>query len=279
MIDYEKLKLTMEMVKQLAKPAIITINVTHGDIERVYGVLQYDYSLLEAKHMGEFKFTCIEHLIDKLTELTKPEPKYKEGSSVYFLHHENIEIGVTDGLSTYNDCNIYHVLADGEGFTIGEGLLFPTRQALIEHQIEYWYKMSCENGHHEFIDDATGYKSICVYCNVDECNEIKKCAHPARISQNQGITYNCEICGALDVGFPNELATQSNQPQVDIRINQFQCSLQETYPSSPLTINISGRRCGKSQVDVDRCQHELDGFRYISNPPQNKCIKCGEFYR
>jgi len=27
------------------------------------------------------------------------------------------------------------------------------------------------------------------------------------------------------------------------------------------------------------CNHEHDGMIYTSNPPQNKCIKCGEFYR
>jgi len=27
------------------------------------------------------------------------------------------------------------------------------------------------------------------------------------------------------------------------------------------------------------CKHESDGLIYTSNPPQNKCKKCGEFYR
>jgi hypothetical protein len=27
------------------------------------------------------------------------------------------------------------------------------------------------------------------------------------------------------------------------------------------------------------CKHESDGSIYTSNPPQNKCKKCGEFYR
>ncbi len=30
---------------------------------------------------------------------------------------------------------------------------------------------------------------------------------------------------------------------------------------------------------VDRCQHESDGIIYTSNPPQNKCVKCGELYK
>ncbi len=29
----------------------------------------------------------------------------------------------------------------------------------------------------------------------------------------------------------------------------------------------------------EKCQHKSDGLIYTSNPPQNKCKKCGEFYR
>lgn len=29
----------------------------------------------------------------------------------------------------------------------------------------------------------------------------------------------------------------------------------------------------------EKCEHESDGMIYCSNPPQNKCTKCGEFYR
>ncbi len=27
------------------------------------------------------------------------------------------------------------------------------------------------------------------------------------------------------------------------------------------------------------CQHESNGLTYMTNPPQNKCLKCGEFYK
>lgn len=29
----------------------------------------------------------------------------------------------------------------------------------------------------------------------------------------------------------------------------------------------------------ESCEHELDGMVYLSNPPQFKCKKCGQFYR
>ena len=35
----------------------------------------------------------------------------------------------------------------------------------------------------------------------------------------------------------------------------------------------------KSMIDNYKCDHESDGQVYTSNPPCNKCKKCGEFYR
>lgn len=37
-------------------------------------------------------------------------------------------------------------------------------------------------------------------------------------------------------------------------------------------------KCGVAYAEED-CEHENDGMVYCSNPPQNKCKKCGEFYR
>jgi hypothetical protein len=35
----------------------------------------------------------------------------------------------------------------------------------------------------------------------------------------------------------------------------------------------------QSMIDNYKCLHESDGLIYTSNPPQNKCEICGEFYR
>ncbi len=42
--------------------------------------------------------------------------------------------------------------------------------------------------------------------------------------------------------------------------------------------NKNPRNCYECVI-VDGCEHESDGLVYCSNPPQNKCKKCGEFYR
>ena len=35
----------------------------------------------------------------------------------------------------------------------------------------------------------------------------------------------------------------------------------------------------KYMIDIHQCDHENDEMIYARNLPQNKCIRCGEFYR
>ncbi len=50
-----------------------------------------------------------------------------------------------------------------------------------------------------------------------------------------------------------------------------------TTPYSCLTIELNNKL--QFLIDNHQCTHKSDGMFYTSNPPQNKCIKCGEFYR
>lgn len=183
MIDYEKLKLSFEMVEQLVKPAILTINVTHGDIGRVYGVLQYDYSLREVKHMGEFKFTCIEHLFKKLQSLVRPEPKYKVGDEVWILANNNVPIFLIIFENLFCKGSWSYTL-HGDDRPLRwrpEHELFPTRQALIEHQCEYWQKLYNEglDDHGVFNGSLIDEDTKCqheYYGVIDDCIPKIKCA-------------------------------------------------------------------------------------------------------
>ncbi len=48
-------------------------------------------------------------------------------------------------------------------------------------------------------------------------------------------------------------------------------------PFSSVTMDVKKKvHC---MIDNYHCDHESDGLIYTSNPPQNKCKKCGEFYR
>ena len=132
MIDYEKLKMAHEICSKL--------NDHYFSIDFCVNTKspKYDISITYAKDGISVDVSDIEELITKLQELAKPEQKYKVGDEVIFLHHEGIEKGTVDDVNVYNNCYIYHVVADKEGFQMGEARLFPTRQALIEHQIQYW---------------------------------------------------------------------------------------------------------------------------------------------
>lgn len=71
--------------------------------------------------------------------------------------------------------------------------------------------------------------------------------------------------------------------------------LDKTFCASPQCQNECGRRMTDAQRDQltygesqhvsyayfcgEGCHHESDGLIYTNNPPQNKCIKCKEFYR
>lgn len=43
--------------------------------------------------------------------------------------------------------------------------------------------------------------------------------------------------------------------------------------------NSNLRKKVSAMIDNYHCVHENDGMSYTSLPPQNRCKKCGEFYR
>lgn len=51
----------------------------------------------------------------------------------------------------------------------------------------------------------------------------------------------------------------------------------DVTPYSNLTIDLNKKI--HLIIDKYQCKHESDGMCCTSEPPQNKCIKCGEFYR
>jgi hypothetical protein len=56
-----------------------------------------------------------------------------------------------------------------------------------------------------------------------------------------------------------------------------------TVPQSMLDlikkINLMIDNCCQYEVDVDKCQHEIDYGHKLLNPLQQICKKCGEFYK
>lgn len=139
MIDYEKLKIASALADKLLQPASLSINITYGDIGHIYGVLNYDYNLMESKYDGVFKFTCIEHLIGRLLDLTKQNSKYSIGQEVWRLSEEDDPVSFIITDIDYESEEKY--LLDDDCSWWVEEQLYATRQELIESQINHWLRM------------------------------------------------------------------------------------------------------------------------------------------
>jgi hypothetical protein len=112
---------------------------------------------LETKRLEKHK-TCLESQFDngylwaikdlesfiRDEELTKPEPKYKRGDTVFWLYKNEIIDARIEGVSTIDKRGINYFLGDPVHGGVFEKYLYPTRQALIEAQIKYWSDLKAE---------------------------------------------------------------------------------------------------------------------------------------
>lgn len=130
MIDFEKLRTAHELCCDTESYYFdIALGMDNGCI-----------ALYDANNNAE-QFICnpydLDDLINKLKELTKPEPKYKIGESVWYQ-----DLGKPFGANIVFVSNEQYEIDDSKNnngktwFTETE--LYPTKQALIEAQIEYW---------------------------------------------------------------------------------------------------------------------------------------------
>jgi hypothetical protein len=163
MIDYDKLNVAHELAEKLRSKD----NYVVLDFELLF---RSDGTVCQTYEYRPFKgdmlsFDNIDDLIAKLQELTRSKPKYEIGQEVWLLGLDNKawRAEIDDYDSTAVEC--YFIKEDR---WYREDELFPTREALIDAQIEYWHSKHCEDGRHEFIDDYTGYKSKCVHCDKPE---------------------------------------------------------------------------------------------------------------
>jgi len=66
-----------------------------------------------------------------------------------------------------------------------------------------------------------------------------------------------------------------NQPEELLAVQCYKCKkIMNVHPMS----NINSEYFKECSIH-NLCEHESDGMIYTSNPPQNKCKKCGEFYK
>lgn len=214
MIDYDKLKLAHELATKLNEDALISVQFWSNEVHR------YDYRL-ELHGITKYLTGDIGLLIDHLLAITNPEPKYKFGDTVWSLKKRGKQ-GVMSGFvdNSDGDKDKYYVLYDGEGaYWQTENELYPSREALIDAQIDYWYKLKGEAvkdslsqcipqfegeikgfncQHDEYI--AVSGKTSCRKCGLvlyESCDPKEICTHESSDEMlliNTG-TYKCIKCG------------------------------------------------------------------------------------
>lgn len=208
MIDYDKLRLANDMLRGTIYGMEVHLN---GEDEFPVVVRKFDKN-------GDSVYLFTEHnldlLIEKLQEITKAEPKYKVGDSIFLLMGSSIMRG--DILDVPNnffyDYGVY-VWQDGNAYggyetRVEEQYLYPSRQSLIESQIDHWARLlNKETSTHSedmsmkppFEGEIKGFNSATDNLQKVECeHESDGCRYAApwrRADEESFIEFLCTKCG------------------------------------------------------------------------------------
>lgn len=145
MIDYEKLKLAHELYSKIQDEYWI------GYFWPNYTNSFLGYFRLSKNESTEFEdFDTIDSLITKLQELTQPKSKYEIGQEVFALKRRGV-VGLMSGrVKEYDSHDNYYIVFTGSGgYWLNEEKIYPSREALIQEQIDYWESLK--------FDDAIEY--------------------------------------------------------------------------------------------------------------------------
>ena len=132
MIDYEKLTEAHHI-------CVGTDLYVSAEFGHLGGVFIYILNKSQNRRLFETKDT--DDLITKLKELTKPEPKYAVGETVWYLY----SFGGGSQLAPYKS-EVLEILSGGESVgTFRHEVLvddcYPTRGGLIKAQIMHWHEL------------------------------------------------------------------------------------------------------------------------------------------
>lgn len=187
MIDYEKLRIVHDLANLLCLSSMHYVAISYN----FNGKLGVRYELNVPNF--ECEYSHIDSLIAKLNELTEPEkcnhvyvhiteipecikchlipeeynppkPKYEIGQDVWWL-----QLGC-DICHFKIDAIFFNDVGEWEYDNVPEKELYPSKEALIEAQIEYWQQLKRECCNHNFVPNPTKFiaNKIC-----SECGEIE----------------------------------------------------------------------------------------------------------
>ncbi|MFQ2987905.1 hypothetical protein ACKJL9_06345 [Legionella pneumophila] len=177
MIDYEKLKLAHELANKLNVKLWVNIAI---NAEESYPFVAW-INQCNSKH----EIHCIDDLITKLKELTRPKPKYEIGQEIWVLvDNEPVKSDIYRIIEKTFEYRI-----DPYGW-IHEDNIYPSREALIDAQIEYWHSLKEPVNPEDMRTEFEGEKII-FRCFDDEM-EVNRCEH-----ESDGISYRASDYGAI----------------------------------------------------------------------------------
>ncbi|HAT1745434.1 TPA: hypothetical protein I8Z16_001725 [Legionella pneumophila] len=247
MIDYEKLKEAHELMLILSNNNGCSLRLTFCDGK----FWKYFLQINDKKDI--FEFNCIDDLITKLKELAQTKPKYALGDIVWLYDYSINEIQSfkIDAITLKTFKYSGNCIEDGFAYEeIAEKDIYPSREALIDAQIEYWKGLKQD----EIVP-------------VEESQESKICPE----------------CGALaDYLHICSYSTDSNSNKDSC--DHIYAGGGSGHDLSQMSMKCS--KCGKNFGGVihkanPACEHEPTTEYYLAYPYKkpNKCKKCGEFYK
>src|SRR5882757_6377138 len=166
MIDYEKLKLAHELAYKYSQSKewdhLVYIGVGMSNIELRYTLTIYDKGQdLDIRFDDGCQFTYeIDDLITKLQSLTETKSKYAVGSIWWCLGSRGapFEVEITGKMGGNVDVSF----PDGTCRYAAVNELHPSKQALIQAQIDYWHELMLPKVNpEEFEQDCKELSSCC----------------------------------------------------------------------------------------------------------------------
>lgn len=135
MIDYKKLKLAHSLILQVNEKYSLATYVS----------CQYDtYHRLHALNSEWFEdFEDLDDLIAKLKELVASKPRYELKQEVWFVVSGEIKKRYISQIYKNSETDDYIIQAGG--YSSIECNFYPSREALIQAQIDYWESLKFED--------------------------------------------------------------------------------------------------------------------------------------